>query len=303
MILAVCPNPSIDILAEIDHFRLKSVNRFKKELHYPGGKGVHVAMAVAEITGRADLLGVWGGPSGTWIKEECQTRNVTCYGPVVSGWTRSCYTFKSEDPRINETEITGAGPHVSEREYRSFVDEYNDSIDRYEVVCMSGSVPPGFPSETYFHLLGSSNHKKTIIDCAGISLEKALQRNPYCVHINIHEGKTLFDIDDPAQIAVKLKEHCAYAAVTNGADGLYLAHQDQLIHAAVRVDKVISAVGSGDCLTAGLAVAISQQYSIEEMARLAVACGAANCIYEELGMLRVADVQALNKKAQVKTIR
>ncbi|MBL7736136.1 MAG: hypothetical protein JNL51_11810 [Chitinophagaceae bacterium] len=302
MILAVCPNPSIDILAEIDHFRLKSVNRFKKELHYPGGKGVHVAMAVAEIAGQADLLGVWGGPSGAWIKEECKTRNVACYGPTVSGWTRSCYTFKSEDPHINETEITGAGPHTSEREYQAFVEEYSASIDRYEVVCMSGSVPPGFSSDTYFRLLGFSKNKKTIIDCSGIALEKALQRNPYCVHINIHEGKALFDIDDPAQIAVKLKEHCAYAAVTNGADGLYLAHRDQLIHAAVRVDHVISTVGSGDCLTAGLAVAISQQYSIEEMARLAVACGAANCIYEELGMLRLSDVQALNKKAQVKTI-
>ena len=302
MILSICPNPSIDILSEIDHFRLTSVNRFKKETHYPGGKGVHVALAIATITGNADLLGVWGGPSGSWIQDECQSRQVSCMGPRVDGWSRSCYTFKSEDPRINETELMGAGPLVKEHEYRAFVDEFKTLLNRYDVVCMSGSVPPGFPSETYFHLLGLITGQKTIVDCSGIALEKALERNPYCVHINLHEGKALFDTDDPRLIATKLKEHCAYAAVTNGADGLYLAHEDQMVHANVRIENIISTVGSGDCLVAGLAVAISQQYTLEEMAKLAVACGAANCICEDLGMLRLEDVQLLNKKAQARII-
>lgn len=48
-ILVVCPNPSIDTYAWIDGFANGVPNRIKREDRYPGGKGLHVAMALAEL--------------------------------------------------------------------------------------------------------------------------------------------------------------------------------------------------------------------------------------------------------------
>lgn len=71
MILSVCPNPSIDILAQIDGFVAGRVNRIIAQKSYPGGKGVHVALAIAEIHNDSNLLAFWDGPTGKWVKEEC----------------------------------------------------------------------------------------------------------------------------------------------------------------------------------------------------------------------------------------
>jgi tagatose 6-phosphate kinase len=56
---------------------------------------------------------------------------------------------------------------------------------------------------------------------------------------------------------------------------------------------VRSAVGSGDCLTAGLAVAHDRGHDWRQALRLGVACGAANCLRPELGMIHRADVERL----------
>jgi len=80
MILSVCPNPSIDTYAWLDNFESGGVNRIKKLEEYPGGKGVHVALAIAELGGRSKLLANWAGNNGDWIKKECINRNIEISG-------------------------------------------------------------------------------------------------------------------------------------------------------------------------------------------------------------------------------
>ncbi len=108
---------------------------------------------------------------------------------------------------------------------------------------------------------------------------------------------------DAKSASQKLSEHCEYAAVTDGAKGLYLTQKQKVTHAWCTIDQVYSAVGSGDCLTAGLTAAIVKKYTVEEMARLGVACGAANCLRPELGYLHRSDVEILYEKAEAKEIQ
>jgi tagatose 6-phosphate kinase len=52
-------------------------------------------------------------------------------------------------------------------------------------------------------------------------------------------------------------------------------------------------VGSGDCLLGGAAVGLARGLPPAEVLRLAVACGAANALTAETGVLRRHDVEAL----------
>ena len=56
MLLAVCPNPSVDYSIWIDSLEPGKVHRATREERYPGGKGVHVAMAAAELGEDVTLL-------------------------------------------------------------------------------------------------------------------------------------------------------------------------------------------------------------------------------------------------------
>ena len=86
---------------------------------------------------------------------------------------------------------------------------------------------------------------------------------------------------------------CEIAAITDGSKGLHLLTKDQSFHSLTKVDQVVSTIGSGDCLTAGVVAGLSQSMSLQEVANLGAACGAANCLREDLGMLMKSDVEML----------
>ncbi len=92
MVLCVCPNPSVDKYVWLDNFEEKESNRILKEKNYPGGKGIHVAMALRELGESVCLLGFLGGPTGMWIKQQCLKQGIGCYGSGNSlRWTRPAH--------------------------------------------------------------------------------------------------------------------------------------------------------------------------------------------------------------------
>src|SRR6056297_3674654 len=96
MILVVCPNPSIDTYAWLPVFKKGQANRISGLKEFPGGKGIHVAMALKEFNAQVSLLGNWAGTNGQWIKEAYQLTGMEILGPQLNGNTRKCYTFRSE---------------------------------------------------------------------------------------------------------------------------------------------------------------------------------------------------------------
>jgi len=294
MILAVCANPSIDTLISFPRFRQGHINRAHDERRYPGGKGVHVALGLAELGEDVVILGFWGGPTGDWIVEACEKMGIRCVGPRVADWTRTCLTLKTEDA-YDHTEILGHGPLIEGDALSAFHKAYLTELKKSKVVTISGSLPRGVPSDFYRDLVvqAKSANIPSFIDCTGSPLTAALEVSPDGVHLNQHEAAECAN-DKTLDGATKyLAQKTAYAAITAGKEGLYLRHGDQQLHGKVVLEKVISAVGSGDCLVAGLVAAHARKLDLEETVRLAVACGAANCISEDLGMLRKADVERL----------
>lgn len=304
MILCVCPNPSIDSFVWLEDFVQGGVNRILRDQRFPGGKGVHVALAAAELGEPVNLLGFWGGPTGQWIREICESKGVACYGPEIEDWSRTCLTFKTEGP-YEHTEILGAGPNVSKKDFEDFLHLYKQLLDNASCVTMSGSWPKGVEKNAYAQLVqaGKQAGKKTFLDCTGEQLEQAFAKRPHAVHLNRSEGKAHFGVDAPELIAQKLAEHCDWAVVTAGAKGLYLMQDSQLIHAECKVEHVLSPVGSGDCLLAGIAVAHVRGLGMDDTARLGVACGAANCVREDLGMLYKSDVEMFMERVALKVIQ
>jgi len=78
-----------------------------------------------------------------------------------------------------------------------------------------------------------------------------------------------------------------------GALGAVAMDESGVWHAAVELEQVRNAVGSGDCFLAGMAVAIKRDEPLQEALRLAVACGAANAMDVETGYVRPDQVEAL----------
>lgn len=301
MILCVCPNPSLDKFIYLDDFKAGKTNRINEELSYPGGKGVHVALGIKELGEEVSLLAIWGGATGQWIKQECEAKGIRCYGPEVTELSRTCITIKANS-NFNETELLGKGPQIGAPEYATFLENYEELIKKSDIVSMSGSWPQNSVKASYSPFIERANSLsiKSYVDCSGLLLKDALTQNPFAVHINQHEGYQLYGTTDHIELSQRLGNNCTLAAVTYGEKGLYLYDGNEIVHAICKVENVMSEVGSGDSLMAGLIVADIRNYNLVETAKLSSAAGASNCIRKELGMFYKKDVERLTKNCRIK---
>ena len=303
MILCLCPNPSIDKFIWVEDFKPGKVNRINKEQSFPGGKGVHVALGIAELGEECALLGFWGGDTGKLIKQFCREKGISCYGPEIDEPNRTCLTFRSGGD-LDGTELLESGPFIDEEKINLFWLEFTRLLETASAVCMSGSWPRTNTEMDYTEFIIAARKKgiMTFVDCSGKSLINILAANPYCIHINNHEGFEVFKEHSPLKIADAVLKSCDLAAITCGADGLYLSDKSQVsIHASCKLERIISAVGSGDSLMAGLVAAYTRNLNLVDTAILSVACGSANCLREDLGMFYKKDVDKL--VTQVEAIR
>ncbi len=304
MILSVCPNPSVDTYVHFSSFMPQEVNRATQEQPFPGGKGIHVAMGIKELGEEVTLLGFWAGPSGQWVKHQLEEKGIRCIGPEVDGWTRNCYTFKTGDD-FNETEILGLGPTVSKNDLNTFYELYDKELAHTNIAVMSGSWPQGAPDNSYAVLIGFANKHKVpvVLDATGDLLANAIQKHPAAIHLNKSETAAFTGKQNIMGMLMALAENIEVAAVTDGKNGLFYLNNKKVLHGNVLIDKVVSAVGSGDSLTAGLTVAMLRGYNNEGTVRLSVACGAANCLRHELGMFYKKDVERLLNKVVVEEFK
>lgn len=300
MLLAVCPNPSVDTYVWVDSLEPGKVHRASLEKRFPGGKGVHVALAAAELNEETVLLGFWGGETGMWIRNECEKRNIICVGPDLKEWSRSCFTFKSEGI-YDDTELLGTGPIISADDYREFTGLYDQFAEKSAVITLSGSWLKGAPDHGYADLIRKAKNlnKPVFLDATGENFKQGLNERPFAVHLNYVESKNITGLDEIGEIIGYFKRYADLVAVTMGQEGLFLDFEDTTLHGKVVLDKIYSAVGSGDCLTAGLALAMKNNMNTEEMLRLGVACGGANCLRKELGMLYQHDVKKLIPQVEI----
>ena len=304
MILCVCPNPSVDIYVWIDSIQAGEVNRATKEKQFPGGKGVHVALACAEMAYEVTLLGFWGGPTGDWIRDQCLKYSIRSDGIELADWSRTCQSFKSKT-EFDETEILGVGPTITPTQQDQLDHLLQQFMPAVSCVSMSGSWPEGASSDAYARLIKICNKqgKAVFLDCTGEQLENALPLKPYSIHMNTSEARNLFGDPEPEKLALELSKYCTLAAITGGKEGLYLCNGKEMVHANVTVNQCFSAVGSGDCLVAGLMMACMKKMDLADSARMGVACGSANCVRQDLGMLNKQDVNDLFGQVSIAKIK
>src|SRR5690625_5502049 len=110
MIIVLCPNPSVDKMLHLDELLPGEVNRSTGETPYPGGKGVHVSLALKELQTDNKLIGFWGCPAGEWIRKECSRNEISTYGPELEGWTRTCLTTPTPDPSTRKSRSRSEDP-------------------------------------------------------------------------------------------------------------------------------------------------------------------------------------------------
>jgi 1-phosphofructokinase family hexose kinase len=292
-------NTSIDKAMEIAELRSGAVNRVSSVRAYAGGKGLHVARAVAALGEPARLVGLIDATHRSFFEDALSPLGVSFHGIEVDS-VRTCLAIR-ESGGARVTEILEPGPEVDEAGQRAVCDAFLSLARQSDLAVLSGSVPRGFGEDVYARLATELREAgvRCLVDASGPLLRAAVAAQPFLVKPNREELEALLGdrIGDVAAAAAAARVLCArgitIVVVSLGAEGALLASEGRVCHAAAPPQPAENTVGSGDCLLAGVAVGLARGLPLDEVLRLGVACGTANTLSMEHGYVRREHVDAV----------
>jgi len=313
MLVCISANPAIDRRLRLESIAVGEVNRALSAQPFPGGKAAHVAMVAKALGVDVMWVGFLGGAAG----EECES-GLSAFGVPLTvirtqTETRANLELVSADGVV--TEILEPGGTVTEGEVERLLATCRDIFaesDRGTQVALSGSLPPGSPTDLYAQLirLAHLHGCRALLDTSGDALREGLRAAPDFVKPNRNEASsftgypihnTTAAIDATQQF---FDAGAKSVAISLGAEGMIWqrnADADPFISRA-SVLRDCSSVGCGDAALAGFAVACEHQLSDEETLRLATACGSANCLAEAPGRVDQRDVLRLAREVSVQRV-
>ena len=298
MILCVNPNAAIDKTVVVPHFHLNDIQRPQKVIALPGGKGCNVARAL-KCLGESSVVAGWvGGYAGRFIEDGLQREGIGTQFVHTAAESRTCLSIL--DPVSNTlTELYEKGEPISSAKITEFVDWFQREVNNYSVITLSGSLPPGVPLDFYGQLIQIANvaHTPTLLDSHGEALRQGTMAKPTILKPNRVEfeglvGQSLETIQECEKAATKVStQYETIVVISFGADGVICAQADRIIRVRPPVVKIVSAVGSGDSLLAGIALGLSRSESLEDLLKLGVAAGTANAMSIGAGIFTEHDLR------------
>ncbi len=309
MILVINLNASVDKRYEIEDIEKGKVMRARSVQNTPGGKGLHVAN-VATILGEDTLVtGFIGGKSGQFIRESLkEDYHIKEEFLEIDGETRECLAFITDD--LSQTEILEPGPSVSLEDQEKFIELYKEKIKKADVIAASGSAPKNVPKDFYKRLIEIANaeHKKFLLDTSGDLLKEGIKGKPYFIKPNNDEiqaltGRKVETLDDAInEIKEFQKSGIELVAISMGSKGSVAGYKGKFYKVTFPKVEAVNPVGSGDSYVAGTAVGLERGYKIEDILKMASACGTANAMEEETGFVREEIVNKLIKDVVVEEL-
>jgi len=293
--------PCIQRILEFPQLEKGAVNRVAKVTLGIGGKGANTARMVNRLGGDALLIGFAGGVNGKRLEAMLAEEQVAFQHVEVEGETRICQTLvESGNPEA--TELVEEMPPIAPAEWESMLTLLQSIPLGDAIVAVSGRLPAGAPVDAYARIAAhvSQSGGKIIVDAPGEPLLRALEHEPFMVKINETELLQTVGVDDLVDACMQMVGRGAHSVLmTRGARSAFFVDERQTLELFPPKIEAINPVGSGDAVTAGIAVALSEGKTVPEVLIDGMACGAANALNLISGMLKPEDVSRLRSEVKI----
>ena len=306
MILCLNLNAAIDKTIVVSSFEINKIHRPESVIALAGGKGCNVARALKTL-GEAPVVSGWvGGFAGQFIETELHREGIRTDFVHTDFESRTCTSILDREKQTI-TELYELGESVPLEKIDELRVRIQNIIGNYKAVTLSGSLPPGVPSDFYAVIIEIAKKAGvlTFFDSSGDALLRGIEAGPSFVKPNETETKSLLDVERndslgfaQAAAAISTKYNTNVLLSMGGNGAIAAKGQDVFIVRSPSVD-VKSAVGSGDCMLAGLTYGILRGLSFEEAIVCGVAAGTANTLTIGAGQFKIEDFERLRRQVRI----
>jgi tagatose 6-phosphate kinase len=306
--LCVNANAAIDKTVVVPSFQLDKIHRPEQVVLLPGGKGINVARGLQTLGETARVTGWAGGFAGQFIAAGLQKEGI----PAEFAWcdfeSRTCLSIL--DPSGGTlTELYENGEPVPAEKAGELLDLFRRLLPGSQFAAISGRLSPGVPADFYARLLRAAAEAgvPAALDCSGEALRLGLEYGkPTLIKPNLSEFQALCGekISGLPSLAAAARAAAArwdtLVVLSLGAEGAIAARADEGFHARPPQIPVVSAVGSGDALLAGVIQALAGGLALPEALRRGVAAGTANALSVGAGRFTKEDFERVLAGVEVR---
>lgn len=296
--------PCIQRIIEYSILKKGQVNRASRVTIGVGGKGANTARMITQLGGNPELIGFAGGPNGRLLEKMLTNEDVAFQHVETEGETRICQTLL-EAGHPESTELVEEMPAIRPHEWGQVVELFRSLNLSDAVVPISGKLPAGAPVDAYAQIAErvAGQGGRVILDAPGEPLLLALEHKPFIVKINDVELLETFGGDDLMTACRELIQRGAQSVlITRGSRSAFYIDESQILKIFPPKIEAVNPVGSGDAVTAGMAMELARGGDVPEAIITGIACGAANALNLLSGLIKLADVERLRNEVRVEKV-
>lgn len=301
MIYTLTLNPAIDYYMSMGNFQLGSLNSLEEGYTLPGGKGINVSKVLKNFSVESKALGFVGGFTGDYIKKHLNEYEIESDFIELQENTRINIKLKTKD---SETEIAGKSPTISRENVKELLKKFEE-IKKDDVVILSGSVPNSISKSIYADIIKLlPKDCKVILDTRGLHFVEGLKEGVFLTKPNNHELEEFFNrklnnIEEIIQVGKDLQAlGSKNVLISLGKDGSILITEKEVYIGNAPQGKLISSVGAGDSMVAGVVYGIAKGMTLEDSYKYGIASGSSTAFSE--GLTTFEGMNSLLNKIEIK---
>jgi tagatose 6-phosphate kinase len=305
VILAVTPNPALDVTYEIPRVRWhEASNRIESVSRRAGGKGINVARVLHQLGEETAVLGLLGGLPGEAVRADMAASGLRDETLGIAGETRLTVFVVESTGAV--TGLSEPGPKITPAEWEALEARCGELLREASVMTLSGSLPPDAPPDGFRRLieLGHAARVPAVLDTRSAGLAHGVDAAPLVVKVNEEELEGYAPGTALQDAAARMRKRGAGAVVVSrGAAGL-LALTDEGTYEARPPERLTgNPTGAGDAATAALAAGLSRGAGWGELLADTVALSAAAVLAPLAGSFNEAAYREFRGRVRVEQVR
>lgn len=310
MILVLSANASIDRTYEVPNLSVGMYHHPRRFRVNPGGKGVNVARVLRRLGHEVTVTGFAGGWTGSALNSLLKADGIRTEFVRIAEESRLCLNFVDTNTRTS-TQVDEVGPLVSPGELDQLRRQWLKLLKNVRLVIVAGSAPRGVPTNVYTEFIFTAKEHRlpVILDVREPFLAEAVEAGPLIVKPNLTElaqlAGTELQVPHGVVLASRdlLRQGVKLVLTSLGKQGaIAVTAESGIWWARPPSVDMVSEVGSGDAMVAGLVHASLSKESLQGRLRWAVAAGAANAAKLGAGFCEASEIEPLLEQVRVEAL-
>ncbi|KDN10195.1 MULTISPECIES: 1-phosphofructokinase [unclassified Gilliamella] len=290
-------NPAYDLLGFCPKVELGDVNLVQTNALLAAGKGINVAKVLSDLDVQLTIGGFLGKENRDGFNLLFKSLNVIDKFETIEGRTRINVKLTEENSEV--TDLNFSGFTINDQDWQHFVTNSLEWLKDIDMVAISGSLPVGVSLDKFTKWMEQVKAicPKIVFDSSRDALVAGLKAKPWLIKPNDKElemwvGRKLPTLEDVKAAAMKLvNDGIENVVISLGSKGALWVTKNEAWLAKPPKCHVVSTVGAGDSMVAGLMYGLMTNRSIKDTLVFASSVAALSVGQAGVG---ISDCQAVN---------